>query len=490
MSMKRHHPALLLFNMWWLVKNLFFVVLYLFVIKHESQSMFIHYGRYVVMGVVVVSVVYIVFRWLTQTYMLDETSFHLHEGLFTKSKRTVPFTKIQNVNRHTSLFHRLFHVTSIRFETGVAGEDTEVEFKVIGRSEADRMEEMVRDRDRLRDNDDVMFDTKEEETVQSNRLIHFQPTKKELLKASFTSLSFLAIIPLVGSLYSNVNDFFHVDGQVEGLLTEIMSSWFILTIIVILLVILAVAFGVIRTILTYGRYEISSDEDRIYIKKGIIEETSFSISKQNVQAIQILQSPIKKILGLAEVKLTSVGIGVEEDGQVNSLYPFLPVQRAYDLVSELLPHYKVTQEMNSLPIKALWIRLMRPHWIWMIAAVSLAFLQPAILGIAKGWIWLLVFSLLVLSLLRVLDFFRTRYTLHGPFIQFKTGRFTTTLFVSNRDKIVEVAIERSMYQKLFGLASIKTVNRENPVHYNNLDDIPSEVAESFYEWYMERRKNR
>ena len=108
--------------------------------------------------------------------------------------------------------------------------------------------------------------------------------------------------------------------------------------------------------LKYGNYQISSDHDRIYITKGLIDETAFSIAKEKVQAIEIKQSFMKRLLGLAEVKLTSAGglSSGEDTLEINSLYPFLPVKRAYEMVSEILPSYEISQKMSPLPIKSFW----------------------------------------------------------------------------------------------------------------------------------------
>lgn len=71
-----------------------------------------------------------------------------------------------------------------------------------------------------------------------------------------------------------------MEEEVEGIFMSIMSSGWMMTIIIIVLVIISATFGIVRTFLKYGKYQISSDHDRIYITKGVIEETTFSISKE------------------------------------------------------------------------------------------------------------------------------------------------------------------------------------------------------------------
>lgn len=484
---KRYHPLLILFDLLKLIKNAIFFVIYLFVIKSGSDSTFIKYGRLIFILAVGITIISIILKWFTHKYKLDDRSFHLYKGLFSKSELTIPFSKIQNVNRHTSLFHRIFKVTSISFEAGMTSEDAAVKFEIISQTEADRMEAHATSA--ICDDIDLSSNEVDVNKVNSNRTIHFKPTKKDILKASFTSRSFLVLIPLIGSFYFKVNEIFHVEEEVEEIFSFIMSSWWIIMISIIVLVIASVTFGIVQTFLRFGKYEISSDHDCIYITKGVINETAFSISIEKVQAIEIKQSPMKRLLGLVEVKLTSAGSlsSGENTLEINSLYPFLPIKRAYEMVSEILPSYEVTQKMTRLPKKSFWVRMLKPSWFWIIATVGLFYFKPTVLKVEEAW-WILSAVLLIIIVVsRLLDFLNTRYILNEHFIQFKTGSLTTSLFVSKRDKVIEVKVTRNMFQKLLGLATIGTINRAKPVQHAGIDDVPVQLAASFYKWYMGRR---
>ncbi|WP_018662624.1 PH domain-containing protein [Heyndrickxia acidiproducens] len=482
---KRYHPLLLLFDFGKLIKNNFILLLLLFVVNAGSHSRMIIYGRYLLCIGFGAAIVYHFLKWFTHKYTIDDRAFHLYKGIFSKTVRTVPFSKIQNINRHTSLFHRIFHVTSIRFETGISGDESAVTFEVVSLEEAERMVGIANREDR---NMDLPEEAGEKEY--SSRVVHFKPTKRDVLKASFTSLSPLAIIPLFFSFYSNVDDLFDIESRTEGILSDISGSWWIVTGITFFVVIVAVIFGMARTFLKYGKYEISSDEERIFITKGIIEETSFFISKHKVQAIEIEQSILKRLFGLAEVKLTSAG-SLDLDGEkleMNSLYPFLPVDRAYGIITEILPEYEVTQEMKQLPGKSLWVRLFTPSWIWMIATAVLFFWRPEIFGVKLAW-WILSAILLgLIIIVRWMDFLHTKYILNDRFIQLQSGFFTTSFFLSKRDKVIEINVSRNPFQKWLGLATIATINRSKPVQYNEIKNVPSDFAGDFYKWYMGRRK--
>lgn len=493
---KRYNPLLMLFNFCKLVRNSIFFVIYFFVIKAGSESTFITYGRVIFFIVFGLTLISIIIKWFTHKYELDYRSFHLYKGIFSKSERTLPFSKIQNVNRHTSLFHRIFKVTSVNFETGIAGEDAAVRFEVISQKEANRMEMHMKStvQEELAtihasEYKDILSVEGEVNKEISNRTNHYKPTKKEIIKASFTSLSFLVLVPFISSFYFKINDIFHVESKAVGIFEKLIGSWGMMTIIIIVFVIASITFGIVRTFLKYGNYQISSDHDRIYITKGLIDETAFSIAKEKVQAIEIKQSFMKRLLGLAEVKLTSAGgLSSDEDMlEINSLYPYLPVKRAYEIVSEILPFYEISQKMTPLPIKSFWVRILWPSWFWIIATILLFYFKPTVLEVEEAWWILSAILLIIIVVSRLLDFFNTFYILNNDFIQFKTGSLTTSLFVSKRDKIIEVNVTRNIIQKMLGLASIGTINRAKPVHHAGIDHVSFEMADSFYKWYMERK---
>lgn len=419
---RRYSPFVMLFDLGKLLRNSFVFVLYLYVLK-TSESAFITYGRIIFLVVVGLTFFSIIYKWFTHKYKLDHQAFHLYKGLFTKSERTIPFSKIQNIHRHTSFFHRIFHLTSVRFETAMTDENANIKFEVISQTEAERIEAQLKSADQEIEDQNYEFDDSEIEVEhpESNRTIHFQATKKDILKASFSSLSFLVLIPLIGSFYYKINEVFHVEGTAQGFFEKLISSWWIMTIIVIVLVIASATFGVVRTYLKYGKYEISSDSNLIYITRGVIDETAFSISKEKVQAIEITQSLMKRLLGLAEVKLTSAGnLRSEEDSlEVNTLYPFLPVDKAYKMVSEILPTYAITQEMIRLPKKSLWIRLLWPSWLWIIATGVLYYFKPTVLDVEQAWMILSAILLICIVVSRWLNFLHTRYVINDQFIQFR-----------------------------------------------------------------------
>lgn len=118
-----------------------FAFLYLFIFNREAD--WIGYGRIIAAILLILSIIFVIFKWLTTTYKIDEVAFYLREGFFTKHKRTIPFSKVQNVNRHTTFLHKLIGKTSLKFETGMSGEGGTIKFEVLSKEEADHLEDWI-----------------------------------------------------------------------------------------------------------------------------------------------------------------------------------------------------------------------------------------------------------------------------------------------------------------------------------------------------------
>lgn len=486
MKMRRYHPLSILFEFAAFLKS-FAILAFVVVVNFGSDSWIARSGRILLLVSVALTIVASILKWITRKYAVDELAFHLKSGIFEKTERTIYFDRIQNVQRHTSFLHKLFGMTSITFETGTSGMNSNVKFDTLTRLEADRLEYLVKE---FMQSGNTTTESKTEKVAMTpERVVHFTPTRKDTIKASFTSFSFLIILVIGASLFSKVDQLFEVEDYVEGWFVSVLTSGWIIAGMVVGLIVLAVTIGVMWTFVKYGNYEIASDEERIYISKGVLDETTFSIAKKRVQAVEITQSFMKRIFGLAEVKLISAGDLGDGEDEVSSLYPFLPVKRAYAMIAELLPDYQVVPDAERLPRRSLMARLIKPYWFWGIVTILLVYFRPEVFKLHIGWAIVSITFLVLLILSRVLGYWNTSYAVKGRFIQLSQGTFEKTTFLTRRDKIIEISVKRTKLQQWFGLATIGLINRAKPVRHETLPDMPIQEAQQFVKWYAERTKN-
>lgn len=483
---KRLHPINIVFKLFSLGRSMLFPIIFLFIIKHGSDSAFTKYGRIAIILFMVISIVGILLNWFTHRYEFEERTLHIYHGVFVKSHRNVPLSRIQNIQKHTTFLHRMFNLTSITLETGTSGDEASVKFDVISYKEAERIEQLVATlaSDQLVKENAILTVDKmdDEEPGLLEKTMHYTVSNTELVKASFTSLSFVAIIPIVVSIYFNIDEFFSLEDATGNLFSIILDKLWILIPLTLAFLLVSISIGLLTTFLRYGKSEISSDTNRIYLKKGILNVTSFSITKNKVQAIQFEQSLLKRLFGFVEVKLVSAGSVGDDKQETNSLFPFLPIKQAYALVEILLPHYQINPDMHKLPKKSLGLKILRPNYFWIIGSIILFYWKP------EFW-YASPILLAIILVYKYLVFYRTRYLLSDYLVQIKTGAFTTTLFITDRHKIQEIEVKQSVLQRKFGLANIQMANRGKPTHISNVDDLPQSIASCFYHWYAARPQN-
>ncbi|GGA60669.1 PH domain-containing protein [Ornithinibacillus halotolerans] len=497
--MMRYHPLTMLYRLFHLLKNSLFIIIILFVVNHDSDMWMMKYGRYIFIVVIIMMIFNIIVSWFVEKYEWKEKVFYIHKGIFVKETSTIPFSRIQNITRKTEIFHKIFGLTSLTFETAMDGLDDSIHFKVITKKHADELIDLIKvEKDIVSENDETnelndgemieQVNTKNTKLTKE-RTLHFTPRQKDLWKASFTSLSFLAIIPIIAGGFEYVQPFLEDRYELEGVVQTFLDSSWIIGVVITFAVIISVCFGIATTFIRYGKYEISSDTTHIYIERGVLNESYFSIEKNKIQGLEIQQTVLKRLFGLAEVKIISSAKAGEEDGKVNvnSLYPFLPLQEAYELIEEILPNYQIHDQLEKLPRVALFLKLIRPSWFWLLATVALIYFKPSFLFLS--WWALSLILLFIIVINRVLDYFHTRYILEGDQVQWWKGGLTSRMFITKRKNVVEMSYSQSRLQKRFQVSSVTTINRSTPIHMETIQDIPLPYALSIQDWYYKRSED-
>lgn len=467
---KRYHPAYIIVELVSTAKGLFGFYILLFLLKANSTAGWVIWGRYALLAATAVSVLSIFAKWIFNRYELSNKTILFREGMFVKKQKTVSWDRIHSHRSNTTFIHRWFGLTSLTMETGTSGENAQFDFPVLTQGEKVRILsclEQKPERDKL------------EEGIKPERTVHFQATRKDLIKASFTSLSFLAIFPLISAIYFNLADFFALEESAESAWHYLLDHVWILIVLFLAAMILSIFIGFVKTYMKYGNYVISDDQERIYIKKGIGNEVSYSIPKNKVQAVRVEQSIVKRILGLVSIKLISAGSFEGEKEEISSLYPFMPKREAYDMLQTILPHYPIKEEMERFPLKVLWLKLFQPYYLTIAAVVGLWIFK-------MEWIWIAGIVFGVSILLRILDYWFTSYTRHYQTVQIRKGGWLNETFVTHRDRIQQVTVKYSWLDRKFGVATIMFSNRANPTHESLLFGVSKEEAGTFYEWYHKK----
>ena len=83
--------------------------------------------------------------WRHFRYRLGDSDIRVERGLFSRTARSVPYERIQDVSLEQKLVPRLFGMVDVKFETGAGGKD-EVRIRYVTAEEAEGLREAVRAR--------------------------------------------------------------------------------------------------------------------------------------------------------------------------------------------------------------------------------------------------------------------------------------------------------------------------------------------------------
>jgi len=83
--------------------------------------------------------------WRHFRYRVGDSDIRVERGLFSRTARSVPYERIQDVSLEQALVPRLFGMVEVKFETGAGGKD-ELVIRYVDAAEADALRETVRAR--------------------------------------------------------------------------------------------------------------------------------------------------------------------------------------------------------------------------------------------------------------------------------------------------------------------------------------------------------
>lgn len=472
------HPLYLLEKWWSFLKNSFFLIVLLFVINYGTTSPFISTLQKLFILWMIYSIIRPVIVWKTTTFKITDEDVTIERGLFNRKKKSVPFDRVQHIQRNTNWIYRPFQLTSLTLTTS-ASEDGEIEIPSLTVEEADFIERAFRREKTVVPTEEQSFiDEAQSDIIEASndnqQKTYFQTTKKDVFKATILSFQFLAIFPLLLFIYNKISGFSWAK-TIDAIGVWLWNHPFLLVGAIVIAFLLSFFIGWITTYLRYGHFIITADDTYIYVEKGVLSRQRFSIPRERVQAIEINQSFGKRLLGLTSIKLISSSHASEELQSSQELYPFLPVKVTDQLLEQLLPHFSNIEKANRLPRRVLALRMLKIPWFTLLVAAALYYFEKPI-----------AFALIVLVityLLRILDFYRTRFATDGERVMYKSGALSTSTVITTRRYIVQVEKEHSIFQQLFGVTSITFYNRQ---YTQTLHDVPTHFAHQFIDWYKKR----
>ena len=455
----RQSPLLIVYKGISIIRNTVFFYLFLFVVKRESSVAIIEFGRNVFWLIVCLSVVYILADWWFTTFKMDAHHLTKRSGILFRKTQQIPVTQLEQVTVKRHWFHRLTNTVSFSYQLIDANEELKID--MIDERKMNRLQ------------------TKQE----AQHHIIFQPTRRQLVKASFTSLRFLLAIPFLASLYSRVDHFIHLEQYtvtfIENVKTDTM--WLVGTIIGY--VAISVVCAVVFTFVKFGKNQVVKNGDKLVIRKGLINESKVTVELSKIAGIEVRQSFLKRLLGLAEIRLQFKS---NDANELQSIYPYFEYEQAIEFVNTHFPAFSIFGKQEKLTKASLIPRLLRASILMIVLWIS-CYIGRDWLPFTYYWVSIgLSFTVLLGVMLAYKQF---QFAVNHERIQLRHGIFGSKVTIIKFCNICSLELEQSLLQRWLGLRTLAVRTYTDQLVEYQLKDVRVQVLHDLQQGYLKLQRN-
>ncbi|MCC7018359.1 MAG: PH domain-containing protein [Ardenticatenales bacterium] len=412
-------------------------------------------------------------------YRMAPEELIIEEGLLSRSVRTIPYARIQNVDTVQNVLHRLLGVAEVRIETA-SGQGAEATMRVLGLGEVEALRRFVMAR-----RGGAPIDVPPAQPAPIVQLGPLEIIAHGLTRNQRAALFFAVIgIGLNAVQWSGVgSDWWehvapaNVIGWYGRLfrLDELGLVWLAVAMGIALLAALVAVLTVIGALWTAAQlwhFTLTRDGEDLRARYGLFTRHVATIPRFRIQSVAIWDSPFYRWLDRIAVSVETAGGGKPGEGNAAGkrtwLAPIWPRERLDALLAEVQPGF----DAGALAWRGVHPgaagRMRRRGWfVTALVASGLAAIGWAAVPFAR---WLGPAALIVLGGWTVLDAPRTAaglgWALTGDVFAVRNGWIRRTVAFARLGKIQSVSLHASPFDRRAGMASVRidTAGRTDGEH--------------------------
>ncbi len=417
-------------------------------------------------------------RYFTYSFAIHNGQLLIKQGVFTKQHRTIPLDRIQNINTHRGVIHRMLGLVDLRIETA-AGGNSEAALSALSEDQAKLVRAQLLAQSGTAD---VVAAAPGEVPAPERARATFTASTRELTIAGATQNKALAIIAALASLMylmpkgeeealNGVFDFFR-NSPAPAMIALLVGG----------MLLVGWIFSIITTLVTYYGFELAFLGSRMRRSYGLLTQVENVVPLRRVQLMRTTETALQRMLGFCKVYVETAGgfsaQQSQEKQQVTGsslISPLLEVGRFGELSTLVLPD----AESNLGAIE--WQQV-SPKTIYRQMRSMLFF---SLFAAAGSWYWLHWWSLALIPGLLGLGALSgwLRYKTSGwsdaeQVFCSRTGVLGRLAYYAPVSKIQSVSLSQTPVQRRFGVATLtfRTAATSGAAAVEVLD-LPSETAE-------------
>ncbi len=381
-------------------------------------------------------------KWRSFRYGVGETDLVIESGLLQRTRRSIPFHRIQDIDIEQRLGQRLFGLAKVRIETGGSGKDEGV-LDSVSLAEADHLRSVLK-----QGRGGIAPATEAPDALP----IIAMPLGRVLLSGLFNfSLLYIAgLFAILQSFEPWLPFDIYDPGRWVGLIGADVTGRFSFVAIASVLV-LAAALGVLTGVLRilardYGFRLTLEEESRFRRVRGLFTRSESVIARDRIQLALVTDGPVRRLFDGADLSFQTLSAGAEESGR-QSVAPFSTTTEVAQILS-LAGTYR-------LPHAGELHMVSRRHVLRVVLAELLV---PLPLLLVASLFWPAALLLLpLLGLGAVGAVVSRRFHLHGfdgGLLFVRKGFWRRRLWIVPATNVQGLAVTRTWLQRRLGLATL------------------------------------
>jgi putative membrane protein len=433
--------------------------------SNHGLSRFFYYAA-------LIGVMLIFFNWLAWSrfrYGVGEQEIVIERGILNRTRRVIPFDRVQDVDIERALLARMFGLAKVKVETGAGGKDEGV-LDSVTVAEAGRLREAVR---AFRRGEAPASSEVVTVAAPERRALFEMGVPRVLLFGLFNfSLIYIAGLFALLQTFDNLLPFDIYDpARWVGLVGDYLPQRFTagaIAAVLFLAILLGIVAGVARTLAREFGFRLSLEGDRFRRERGLFTRTEAVIARKRVQLAQIRTGPIRRWFGWFGLSFQTLGAGPDASGH----QPAAPFARNNEIERVLADAHRF-----RLPLPQELILVSRRHVIR-----SLVPLLPpllAIIAVSVRWpaALLLLAGLPLLAAVALLQRRFHRYGLGEDLLFVQRHVWAQRLWVLPLENVQAMSISRSWLQRRLGLSTLSLDTAGAPsLDYPRIVDVRDATA--------------
>jgi putative membrane protein len=405
-----------------------------------------------------VAVIGSVIRWSRFWYRLDDRALHLRGGLLQQWERTIQLARIQSVDVVQKLTHRAFGVVELRIEV-VGGQSTEAPLVALLPDEATRLRALL------------ASDLAEEGEASETPLVRMRP--HDLLVAGLTGGRVAVVAAMAGWAFQLLPEDALVV-NLDRLVGTDRSNLETVLLIAAALLGASVLISLATTVVVYWGFTAQRRDDRLVITRGLLQTRRSVIPVGRIQAIRIEENLVRRVFGLASLRVLTAGYGKEsgDQQQASMLVPVADRERCLEIAEAVVGSDGLQQvNLRPAPTRALARRLVFASIVGVVA-LFLGLVLPEDARIATFVVLPVAIGFAYLSW-RALG-----HEVLARHVVARSGALQRRTTVAARANVQHLVLHRSPTQRPFSLASLTLAI---PKASASVIDVDDDVAEERFD---------